>query len=117
MADAVTAARARIDRALADLETKIAGLKAKAGVDRDDDLFAPRGADSARVAELEAAGAQAAEALLANHPKLTVERHLRNFHWKNPADIAHYRDGLLKAGLPFGKLALVASASKFAVDS
>ena len=61
--------------------------------------------------------AQAAEALLANHPKLTVERHLRNFHWKNPADIAHYRDGLLKAGLPFGKLALVASASKFAVDS
>ncbi|WP_255567870.1 hypothetical protein [Brevundimonas sp. PAMC22021] len=64
MADAVTAARARIDRALADLETKIAGLKAQAGVlDRDDDLFAPRGADSARVAELEAAGAQAAEAL------------------------------------------------------
>ncbi|WP_114183648.1 hypothetical protein, partial [Acinetobacter baumannii] len=63
MADAVTAARARIDRALADLETKIAGLKAKVGVDRDDDLFAPRGADSARVAELEAAGAQAAEAL------------------------------------------------------
>ena len=63
MADAVTAARARIDRALADLETQIAGLKAKAGVDRDDDLFAPRGADSARVAELEAAGAQAAEAL------------------------------------------------------
>ena len=63
MADAVTAARARIDRALADLETKIAGLKAKAGVDRADDRFAPRGADSARVAELEAAGAQAAEAL------------------------------------------------------
>ncbi|MGY2916561.1 tetratricopeptide (TPR) repeat protein [Bradyrhizobium sp. USDA 3262] len=61
--------------------------------------------------------AQAAEALLANHPELTVERHLRNFHWKNPADIAHYRDGLLKAGLPFGKLALVASTSKFAVDS
>ncbi|MCS3564904.1 adenylate cyclase [Bradyrhizobium elkanii] len=61
--------------------------------------------------------AQAAEALLANHPELTVERHLRNFHWKNPADIAHYRDGLLKAGLPFGKLALVASTSKFAIDS
>ncbi|QPF85787.1 tetratricopeptide repeat protein [Bradyrhizobium genosp. L] len=61
--------------------------------------------------------AQAAEALLANHPGLTVERHLRNFHWKNPADIAHYRDGLLKAGVPFGKLALVASTSKFAVDS
>lgn len=54
--------------------------------------------------------AQAAEALLGNYPNLTVERHLRNFHWKNPADIAHYRDGLLKAGIPFGKLALVATA-------
>ncbi|MCC8940119.1 MULTISPECIES: adenylate/guanylate cyclase domain-containing protein [Bradyrhizobium] len=60
---------------------------------------------------------EAAEALLTNYPGLTVERHLRNFHWKNPADIAHYREGLLKAGVPFGKLALVASASKFAVDS
>ncbi|MCA6124301.1 adenylate cyclase [Bradyrhizobium sp. WSM 1704] len=60
--------------------------------------------------------AQAAEALLGNHPGLTVERHLRNFHWKNPADIAHYRDGLLKAGVPFGKLALVASTPKFAMD-
>ncbi|WP_407166825.1 adenylate/guanylate cyclase domain-containing protein [Bradyrhizobium sp. ORS 111] len=60
---------------------------------------------------------EAAQALLDNYPKLTVERHLRNFHWKNPADIAHYREGLLKAGVPFGKLALVASASKFAADS
>ncbi|MFB9265426.1 adenylate/guanylate cyclase domain-containing protein [Bradyrhizobium erythrophlei] len=57
---------------------------------------------------------QAAEALLDNHPGFTVERHLRNFHWKNPADIAHYRDGLLKAGIPFGKLALVASTTKLA---
>lgn len=61
--------------------------------------------------------AQAVEALLANYPGVTVERHLRNFHWKNPADIAHYRDGLLKAGIPFGQLALVASTPKFAVDS
>jgi TolB-like protein/class 3 adenylate cyclase/Tfp pilus assembly protein PilF len=60
---------------------------------------------------------QAAEALLGNYPGLTVERHLRNFHWKNPVDIAHYRDGLLKAGVPFGKLALVAPPTKFAVDS
>ncbi|WGS19774.1 MULTISPECIES: tetratricopeptide repeat protein [unclassified Bradyrhizobium] len=60
---------------------------------------------------------EAAEALLGNYPTLTVERHLRNFHWKNPADIAHYREGLLKAGVPFGKLALVASSSRFAVDS
>jgi adenylate cyclase len=28
---------------------------------------------------------------------------LRNFHWKNPADVTHYRDGLLKAGVPFNK--------------
>jgi TolB-like protein/class 3 adenylate cyclase len=60
---------------------------------------------------------QAAEALLGNYPTLTVERHLRNFYWKNPADIAHYREGLLKAGVPFGKIALVASASRFAADS
>ncbi|MGY3585872.1 TolB-like protein/class 3 adenylate cyclase [Bradyrhizobium sp. USDA 4341] len=74
---------------------------------------------SAALAQLGRAdeAAQAAEALLASHPDLTVERHLRNFHWKNPADIALYRDGLLKAGLPFGKLALVASNSKFAADS
>jgi tetratricopeptide (TPR) repeat protein len=51
--------------------------------------------------------ANAAEVLLGNYPGLTVERHLRNFHWKNPADIAHYRDGLLKAGIPEAKLARV----------
>ena len=51
--------------------------------------------------------ANAAEVLLGNYPGLTVERHLRNFHWKNPADIAHYRDGLLKAGIPATKLARV----------
>jgi adenylate cyclase len=52
---------------------------------------------------------KATEVLLCNHPGLTVERHLRNFRWKNPADIAHYRDGLLKAGVPFAKLTLVES--------
>jgi adenylate cyclase len=51
--------------------------------------------------------AKAAEALLGNFPGLTVERHLRNFRWKNPADIAHYREGLLKAGVPSTKLTLV----------
>jgi adenylate cyclase len=56
--------------------------------------------------------AKAAEVLLNSFPTLTVERHLRNFRWKNPADIAHYRDGLLKAGLPFSKLTLVKSAPK-----
>lgn len=54
--------------------------------------------------------AEATRVLLSNYPGLTVERHLRNFHWKNPADIAHYRDGLLKAGVPFGRLTLVGSA-------
>jgi adenylate cyclase len=56
--------------------------------------------------------AQAAEVLLSSFPGLTVERHLRNFRWKNPADIAHYREGLLKAGVPYGKLTLVKPVSK-----
>jgi adenylate cyclase len=56
--------------------------------------------------------AKATEVLLRNFPGLTVERHLRNFPWKSRADIAHYRDGLLKAGVPFGKLALVESVPK-----
>ena len=70
MADATTAARARIDRALAALERKILELKARpasAPAIGDDDLFAPRtGAskgDGARVAELEEAGREASEAL------------------------------------------------------
>ena len=46
---------------------------------------------------------KATEILLNAFPTLTVERHLRNFRWKIPADIAHYRDGLLKAGVPFSK--------------
>lgn len=65
MADATTAARARIDRALAELERKILELKARpasAPAIADDDLFAPR-ADAQRVAELEAAGREASEAL------------------------------------------------------
>ena len=70
MADATTAARARIDRALAELERKILQLKARpasAPAIADDDLFAPRssgqGADGQRVAELEAAGREASDAL------------------------------------------------------
>jgi adenylate cyclase len=62
-------------------------------------------AQSARPAE----AARATEVLLGNFPDLTVERHLRNFRWKNPYDIAHYREGLLKAGVPYGKLTLVES--------
>ena len=65
MADATTAARARIDRALAELERKILELKARpasAPAIADDDLFAPRATDQ-RVAEPEAAGREASEAL------------------------------------------------------
>ena len=47
--------------------------------------------------------AKACETLLGHYPQFTVERHLGNFHWKNPDDVTHYRDGLLKAGLPFSK--------------
>jgi adenylate cyclase len=53
--------------------------------------------------------AKAAEVLLSSFPGFSVGRHLRNFRWKMPADIAHYRDGLLKAGLPSTKLTLVES--------
>jgi adenylate cyclase len=60
---------------------------------------------------------QAAELLLSSFPGLTVERHLRNFRWKTPADTAHYRDGLLKAGVPSTKLALVESAQKRTANS
>ena len=56
--------------------------------------------------------AKAAEVLLSGFPALTVERHLRNFRWKNPEDIAHYRDGLLKAGIPFSELCLAEPASE-----
>ncbi|MEH6663927.1 MAG: hypothetical protein V7678_03680 [Brevundimonas sp.] len=68
MADAVEAARARIDRALNDLERKVRELKARPAPVADDDLFAPRsggggGADSARVEALETAADEASKAL------------------------------------------------------
>jgi uncharacterized coiled-coil protein SlyX len=67
--DAVTAAKARIDKALAQLERQVLELKARAPSAApipDDDLFAPRpsnAADLVRIAELEAAGQETAEAL------------------------------------------------------
>jgi hypothetical protein len=71
MSDATTAARQRVDQALAALERKVLELKARpasAPAVGDDDLFAPKagGADAARVAELEAAGRQAQAALAAS---------------------------------------------------
>jgi len=73
-------------------------------------VLAVRAAALAQLGRAEEA-AKAAQVLLGNFPGLTVERHLRNFRWKTPEDIAHYRDGLLKAGVPFTKLTLVESAS------
>ena len=70
-------------------------------------------AQSGRTEEAE----QAAEVLLSNYPGLTVERHLRNFRWKTPADIAHYREGLLRAGVPSTKLTLVEPAPKRSANS
>jgi adenylate cyclase len=61
--------------------------------------------------------AKATKVLLTCYPDLTVERHLRNFRWKNPADITHFRDGLLKAGVPSTKLTLVEPPSKRTANS
>jgi adenylate cyclase len=74
-------------------------------------VLAVRAASLAQLGRTEEAE-KAAEVLLTNFPGLTVERHLRNFRWKTLADIAHYGDGLLKAGVPFRKLTLVESVSK-----
>jgi len=56
---------------------------------------------AATMAQLgEAAQARdAVDALLEQHPWVTLDRHMKNIRWKKPDDIAHYRDGLIKAGL------------------
>ena len=74
-------------------------------------VLAVRAAALAQLERTEEA-AQATEVLLNSFPGLTVERHLRNFRWKKSADTAHYRQGLLKAGVPLSKLALVEPVSK-----
>ena len=74
-------------------------------------VLAVRAAALAQLGRAEEA-AKAAEVLLTSFPGLTVERHLRNFRWKIPADTAHYRDGLLKAGVPLIKLSLIEPVSK-----
>jgi adenylate cyclase len=74
-------------------------------------VLAVRAAALAQLGRAEEAE-KAAEVLLTSFPGLTVERHLRNFRWKIPADTAHYRDGLLKAGVPLSRLSLVESVSK-----
>ena len=68
---------------------------------------------AAALAKLDRAGeaAEASRALLEHFPEFTVERHLRNFRWKNADDLAHYREGLVKAGVPYGTIALVKRAA------
>ena len=66
MADATTAAKDRVDRALAALERRVMELKARpasAASIAGDDLFASVPADQARITELEAAGREASSAL------------------------------------------------------
>ena len=79
-------------------------------------VLAVRAAALAQLGRTEEA-AKATEVLQSNFPGLTVERHLRNFRWKTPADIAHYRDGLLKAGVPSTRLTIVGSVARLAADS
>jgi adenylate cyclase len=76
-------------------------------------VLAVRAAALAQLGRSEEA-AKAAETLLCSFPGLTVERHLRNFRWKASSDIAHYRDGLLKAGVPSTRLTLVESPKRSA---
>jgi adenylate cyclase len=64
-------------------------------------VLAVRAATLAQMGRADEA-AKATQALLNGFPTVTVDRHLRNFRWRNPADIAHYREGLLKAGVPPG---------------
>jgi TolB-like protein/class 3 adenylate cyclase/Tfp pilus assembly protein PilF len=79
-------------------------------------VLALRAAALAQLGRTEEA-AEAAKVLQTNYPGITVEKHLRNFRWKIPADTAHYRDGLLKAGVPLTKLSLVGSTTKLAAES
>jgi len=60
---------------------------------------------------------RATQVLLESYPGITVEKHLRNFHWKELADVAHYREGLLKAGVPSTKLTLIDTGAKRSANS
>jgi adenylate cyclase len=79
-------------------------------------VLAVRAAALAQLGRREEA-AMAAEVLLASYPGLTVEKHLRNFRWKELADVAHYRDGLIKAGVPSTRLKLVETGAKRTASS
>ncbi|QQN63769.1 tetratricopeptide repeat protein [Bradyrhizobium diazoefficiens] len=74
---------------------------------------------AAALAQLQRPGEaiEATRVLMSNYPTLNVDRHLRNFRWKRPEDIAHYREGLLKAGVPASKFTLVQSDVRRAAES
>jgi adenylate cyclase len=79
-------------------------------------VLAVRAATLAQLGRAEEA-AEATQVLLESYPGITIEKHLRNFHWKELADVAHYREGLLKAGVPSTKLMLVETAAKRTANS
>jgi adenylate cyclase len=62
------------------------------------------GVRAATLAELRRSeeSARATAEFMAHAPGLTVERQVRNFRWKNPADVARYRNALARAGVPAG---------------
>ena len=76
-------------------------------------VLAVRAAALAQLGRSEEA-AKATEALLKSYPGLTVEKHLRNFRWRQLAEVAHYREGLLKAGVPSTKLTLIETGRRTA---
>ncbi|MGJ4930571.1 adenylate/guanylate cyclase domain-containing protein [Bradyrhizobium sp. HKCCYLS2038] len=57
-----------------------------------------RAATLAQLGETTLAQAAVAD-LIEQYPWLTLDRHIKNIRWRRPEDVAHYRDGLLKAGL------------------
>ena len=74
---------------------------------------------AAALAQLDrtAEAADAVTGFLRAYPWMTVERLISNLRWRNPADIAHYRDGLVKAGIPLTKLTLIETKAKFGTGS
>jgi adenylate cyclase len=69
-------------------------------------VLALRAAALAQLSRSEEA-AKATQILLQAYPGFTVEKHLRNFRWRELTEVAHYREGLLKAGVPSTRLTLV----------
>jgi adenylate cyclase len=56
-------------------------------------------ASSAQIGNKTAAAAHARE-VIALEPSFAIKKHLATLHYKDGADREHYREGLIKAGLP-----------------